>query len=94
MVYAWVRDFAPIGAGLLFLFGLLTVTGDVVEYIFGIAGAFLGALLIELLTCGFVEWRKAVRSGWGNLMGRISGVISKMAIAIGMIVWIAATVLT
>jgi uncharacterized protein YqgC (DUF456 family) len=135
LVYGWVTDFAQIGGGLLFLFALLTVTGEVVEYVFGIAGArrfgssnrgivfsilggfagaivgaplffgfgailgalvgaFLGAVLIELLTYGPTEWKKAVRSGWGNFIGRIAGVITKMAIAIGMIVWIAAAVLT
>ncbi len=135
LVYAWITDFAQIGGGLLFLFGLLTVAGEVVEYVFGIAGArrfgssnrgilfsilggfagaivgaplffgfgailgalvgaFLGAVLIELFTYGPTEWKKAVRSGWGNFLGRIAGVITKMAIAIGMIVWIAATVLT
>ncbi len=135
LVYAWVTDFAQIGGGLLLLFGLLTVAGEVVEYVFGIAGArrfgssnrgilfsvlggfagaivgaplffgfgailgalvgaFLGAVLIELLTYGPTGWKKAVRSGWGSFLGRTAGVITKMAIAIGMIVWIAATVLT
>ena len=135
LVYGWVTDFAQIGGGLLLLFGLLAVAGEIVEYVFGIAGArrfgssnrgivfsilgglvgavigaplffgfgailgaltgaFLGAVLIELLTYGPTEWKKAVRSGWGNFLGRIAGVITKMAIAIGMIVWIAATVLT
>jgi hypothetical protein len=135
LVYAWVTDFAQIGGGLLLLFGLLTLAGEFVEYVFGIAGArrfgssnrgilfsilggfmgaiigaplffgfgailgalvgaFLGAVLIELLTYGPTDWKKAVRSGWGNFLGRIAGVITKMAIAIGMIVWIAATVLT
>ena len=135
LVYGWVTDFAQVSGGLLLLFGLLTVAGEIVEYVFGIAGArrfgssnrgivfsilgglvgavigaplffgfgailgalvgaFLGAVLIELLTYGPTEWKKAVRSGWGNFLGRIAGVITKMAIAIGMIVWIAATVLT
>jgi len=135
LVYAWITDFAQVSGGLLLLFGLLTVAGEVVEYVFGIAGArrfgssnrgilfsilggfagaivgaplffgfgailgalvgaFLGAVLIELLTYGPAKWKKAVRSGWGNFLGRIAGVITKMAIAIGMIVWIAATVLT
>jgi uncharacterized protein YqgC (DUF456 family) len=56
-------------------------------------GAFMGAVLIELLTYGPAEWKKAVRSGWGNFLGRIAGVITKMAIAIGIIVWITMTVL-
>jgi uncharacterized protein YqgC (DUF456 family) len=135
VVYALVTDFAQIGGGLIFLFALLTVVGEVVEYVFGIAGArrfgssnrgivfsilggfvgavigaplffgfgailgalvgaFLGAVLIEIVTYGPAEWRKAVRSGWGNFLGRMAGVITKMAIAIGMIVWIAAAVLT
>lgn len=135
LAYAWVTDFARIGGGLLLLFGLLTAAGEVVEYVFGIAGArrfgssnrgilfsilggfagaivgaplffgfgailgalagaFLGAVVIELLTYGPTEWKKAVRSGWGNFLGRIAGVITKMAIAIGMIVWIAVNVLT
>jgi uncharacterized protein YqgC (DUF456 family) len=134
-VYAWVTGFSQVGGGMLLLLGLLTVVGEVVEYLFGIAGArrfgsssrgilfsilggfagaivgaplffgfgavlgalvgaFLGAVLIELLAYGAAEWKKAVRSGWGNFIGRIAGVITKMAIAIGMIVWITATVLT
>jgi len=133
--YAWVTGFTQVGGGMLLLLALLTVVGEVVEYLFGIAGArrfgssgrgilfsilggfagavvgaplffgfgavlgalvgaFLGAVLIELLTYGAAEWKKAVRSGWGNFLGRIAGVITKMAIAIGMIVWITATVLT
>jgi len=135
LVYAWITDFAQVSGGLLLLFGLLTLAGEFVEYVFGIAGArrfgssnrgivfsilgglvgamigaplffgfgailgalvgaFLGAVLIELLTYGPTEWKKAVRSGWGNFLGRTAGVITKMAIAIGMIVWIAAALLT
>jgi uncharacterized protein YqgC (DUF456 family) len=134
LVYAGVTGFAEVGGGLLVLFCLLTVVGEVVEYVFGIAGArrfgssnrgivfslvggfvgavvgaplffgfgailgalvgaFLGAVLIELHTYGAAEWKKAVRSGWGNFLGRIAGVITKVAIAIGMIVWITVTVL-
>ena len=37
------------------------------------------------------EWKKALRSGWGNFIGRMAGMITKMAIAIGMIVWIVVT---
>lgn len=129
-VYALITDFAQVGGGQLLLLGLLTVTGEVVDYVFGIAGArrfgssnrgivfsllggfvgailgaplffgfgailgalagaFLGAVLIELLTYGPMEWKKAVRSGWGNFLGRIAGMVTKMAIAIGMIVWVA-----
>jgi len=134
-VYAWVTGFAHVGGGMILSLALLTLVGEVVEYLFGIAGArrfgssgrgilfsivggfvgavvgaplffgfgavlgalvgaFLGAVLIEVLTYGAAEWRKAVRSGWGNFLGRIAGVITKMAIAIGMIVWITETVLT
>ncbi len=134
LVYAWVTGFAEVGGGMLFMFLLLAAVGEVVEYVFGIAGArrfgssnrgivfsflggfvgavvgaplffgfgaipgaligaFLGAVLIELHTYGTAEWRKAVRSGWGNFIGRIAGVITKMAIAIGMIVWLTVTVL-
>ncbi len=134
LLYGWVTGFAEVGAAMLFLFLALAVVGEVVEYVFGIAGArrfgssnrgivfsflggfagavvgaplffgfgailgalvgaFLGAVLIELFTYGTSEWRKAVRSGWGNFLGRIAGVITKMAIAIGMIVWIAAAAL-
>lgn len=133
-VYAWVTGFSHVGAGMLVLFFLLAAGGEIVEYVFGIAGArrfgssnrgivfsllggfagavvgaplffgfgailgalvgaFLGAVLIELLTYGVAEWRRAVRSGWGNFVGRMAGLITKMAIAIGMIVWTAATVL-
>lgn len=135
VVYAFVTGFSHVGGGMLVFLALLTATGEIVEYAFGIAGArrfgsskrgivfsilggfvgaiagaplffgfgailgalvgaFLGAVLIELVTYGPNEWKKAVRSGWGNFLGRIAGVITKMAIAIGMIVWIAATLLT
>ena len=57
-------------------------------------GAFLGAVAIELLTYGTREWKQAVRSGWGNFLGRIAGMITKISIAIGMIVWIAFTILS
>ena len=56
-------------------------------------GAFIGAVIIELFTYGSSEWKKAVRSGWGNFLGRVAGMITKMAIAIGMIVWISFAVL-
>jgi uncharacterized protein YqgC (DUF456 family) len=131
-LYGLVTGFTEIGGGMLLLLGLLTLAGEVVEYLFGIAGArrfgssnrgivfsilggfagavlgaplffgfgailgalvgaFMGAVLIELLTYGPTEWKKALRSGWGNFLGRIAGVITKMAIAIGMIVWTTAT---
>jgi uncharacterized protein YqgC (DUF456 family) len=75
---------AIVGAPLFFGFGAI---------LGALLGAFLGAVLIELHTYGPTEWKKAVRSGWGNFLGRIAGVITKMAIAIGMIVWITVTVL-
>jgi hypothetical protein len=133
-VYAWATGFVHIGGSLLVLFFFFSLAGEVVEYVFGIAGArrfgssnrgivfsivggfvgaivgaplffgfgailgalagaFVGAVLIELLTRGTAEWKKAVRSGWGNFLGRIAGLITKVAIAIGMIVWTAATLL-
>ena len=132
VLYALVTGFAEIGGGVIVLLGLLTLSGELVEYLFGIAGArrfgssnrgivfsilggfagavlgaplffgfgavlgalvgaFMGAVFIELLTYGPTEWKKALRSGWGNFIGRIAGVITKLAIAIGMIVWIAVT---
>jgi uncharacterized protein len=76
---------AIVGAPLFFGFG--AVLGALV-------GAFLGAVLIELHTYGTTEWRKALRSGWGNFLGRIAGMITKVAIAIGMIVWVTGAVLS
>ena len=72
--------------GAPFLFGLGAVLG-------AFAGAFLGAVAIELFTYGFSQWRTAVRSGWGNFLGRVAGMITKAAIAVGMAVWIAVRVI-
>jgi uncharacterized protein YqgC (DUF456 family) len=58
-----------------------------------LAGAFLGAVAVEIFTYGPDQWRQAVRSGWGNFLGRVGGMITKLSIAIGMIVWLAASVL-
>ncbi|MEW6439520.1 MAG: DUF456 domain-containing protein [bacterium] len=75
---------AVIGAP--FLFGLGAVLG-------AFAGAFAGAVLYELFSYGCGQWRQALRSGWGNFLGRVMGMITKVAIAVGMVVWIAVTLL-
>lgn len=72
--------------GAPFLFGAGAVLG-------ALAGAFLGAVGAELLLYGPSQWKKAVRSGWGNFIGRVAGMAVKMAIAIGMAVWIVSRVL-
>ena len=51
-------------------------------------GAFWGAVMVELASYGLGQWRKAVRSGYGNFLGRIGGMVVKLAIGVGMIVWI------
>lgn len=57
-----------------------------------LAGAFFGAVVAELLSYGLGQWKKAVRSGWGNFLGRVAGMVVKMAIAVGMAVWIVSRV--
>ena len=86
IVFSMVGGFvgAVVGAPLFFGFGAIPGA---------LAGAFLGAVAVELATYGPDQWRKAVRSGWGNFLGRVGGMITKLAIGIGMIVWIAAAVL-
>jgi uncharacterized protein YqgC (DUF456 family) len=59
-----------------------------------LGGAFLGAVLVEIATDGSDQWRKALRSGFGNFLGRIGGMITKLALGTGMIVWIAYSILT
>jgi uncharacterized protein YqgC (DUF456 family) len=67
--------------GAPFLFGIGAVVG-------ALLGAFAGAICIELVTRGPHEWKEALRSGLGNFLGRIAGMLTKIALAIGMIVWI------
>jgi uncharacterized protein YqgC (DUF456 family) len=86
IVFSILGGFAGAVVGAPLLFGFGAVLG-------ALAGAFLGAVLIELLTYGPREWKQAVRSGWGSFLGRIAGMIMKVSIAIGMIVWIAVTIL-
>lgn len=86
IVFSILGGFIGAVVGAPFFFGFGAVLG-------ALAGAFLGAVLIELLTYGPTEWKQAVRSGWGNFLGRMAGMITKVSIAIGMIVWIAATIL-
>ena len=70
---------AVMGAPLFFGFG--AVLG-------AFFGAFAGAVLIEIVTLGTGEWKKAIRSGAGSFLGRVAGMITKIALAIGMVVWI------
>jgi len=59
-----------------------------------LGGSFLGAVLVEIGADGPDRWRKALRSGLGNFLGRIGGMVTKLAIGTGMIVWIAYSILT
>ena len=86
IVFSIIGGFAGAIVGAPLLFGLGAIIG-------ALCGAFAGAVAIELYTFGLGEWQKALRSGWGNFLGRIAGMIFKIAIAIGMIVWIALTVI-
>ena len=133
-LYGFLTDFQEITGQMLLLLTILTLAGEAIEYVLGIAGAkrfgssnkgivfsliggfvgallgapllfglgavfgaligaFLGAVLVELITLGPAQWRKAVKSGWGNFLGRVGGMISKMAIGIGMIVWVAVAII-
>jgi uncharacterized protein YqgC (DUF456 family) len=87
IVFSMVGGFvgAVMGAPLFFGFGAI---------LGALAGAFFGAVLVELATYGPDQWRKAVKSGYGNFLGRIGGMITKLAIGTGMIVWIASRVLS
>jgi uncharacterized protein YqgC (DUF456 family) len=86
IVFSLVGGFFGALAGAPFLFGAGAVLGALV-------GAFLGAMGAELLTYGPGQWKKAVRSGWGNFLGRVAGMVVKMAIAVGMAVWTLSRVL-
>lgn len=86
IVFSLVGGFFGALAGAPFFFGAGAVFG-------ALAGAFLGAVGGELLTYGPGQWKKAVRSGWGNFLGRVAGMVLKMAIAVGMAVWILVRVL-
>jgi len=86
IVCSLIGGFLGALTGAPLLFGLGAVLG-------AFAGAFLGAVVVELFTYGFSQWRKAVRSGWGNFLGRVAGMMTKMAIAVGMAVWIAVRVI-
>ncbi len=68
-----------------FLFGAGAVIG-------ALAGAFVGEVVRELLAYGVGQWKRAVRSGWGNFLGRVAGMVVKLAIAVGMSVWIVSRV--
>lgn len=132
-LYGYLTSFHEVTGGMLLVLGVLTLAGEVVEYVLGIlgakrygssnrgivfsmiggfvgavmgaplffgfgailgalAGAFAGAVLVELATYGPDQWRKAVKSGYGNFLGRIGGMITKLSIGTGMIVWIAVRV--
>ncbi len=134
-LYGYFTSFGELTGRMLLVLGLLTLTGEAVEYVMGIvgakrygssnrgivfsmvggfvgavmgaplffgfgailgalAGAFAGAVLVELGTYGPEQWRKAVKSGYGNFLGRIGGMIIKLAIGTGMIVWIAHRILS
>ena len=71
--------FGIIGAilGAPFFFGIGAVIG-------AFAGAFFGAFIVELAVGK--KLREAVDSGWGSLLGRVGGSISKAFIGIVMIV--------
>ncbi len=75
---------AVLGAPLLFGFG--AVVGAFV-------GAFVGATVVELITRGPGGWKEALRSGFGSFLGRMAGMITKIALAIGMTVWILSTLI-
>ncbi len=63
--------------GIPFFFGIGAVIG-------AFLGAFAGAFIIEFLFDR--NFDKAVKSGWGALLGRVGGAISKGAIGLTMIV--------
>jgi len=48
----------------------------------------VGATAVELAVRGPGAWREALRSGLGSFLGRIAGMITKVALASGMVVWI------
>jgi len=86
IVFSIVGGFFGAILGAPLFFGLGAIIG-------ALCGAFIGAVLVELYTYGLEEWKQALRSGWGNFLGRMAGMFFKIGIAIGMIVWIAVTVI-
>lgn len=85
IVFSLIGGFFGALVGSPFLLGAGAVLGALV-------GAFFGAVAAELLIYGPEQWKKAVRSGWGNFLGRVAGMVVKMAIAVGMAVWIVSRV--
>lgn len=71
--------FGIVGAiwGAPFFFGLGSVIGAFI-------GAFVGAFIVELAVGKKLD--EAINSGWGSLLGRVGGTISKAFIGIVMIV--------
>lgn len=63
--------------GIPFFFGIGAVIG-------AFLGAFAGAFIVELVLDK--NFDRAVKSGWGALIGRVGGTISKGAIGVTMIV--------
>ena len=63
--------------GLPFFLGIGAVIGAFI-------GAFVGAFLVDLYLQKNVD--RAVKSGWGAFLGRVSGTVSKAALGMAMIV--------
>jgi len=67
--------------GAIFLSGIVPIIGTIIG---AFVGAFLGAFLIELVWER--KWREALNAGISALVGRLSSVVSKIAVGSAMIV--------
>jgi len=127
-IYSWYGDFRIVSIKLLVVLLVLALSGELIEFLLGIAGAkkykssnravaasiifgifgaiagapfflgigslvgafigaFIGAFLVEFLAGHGIE--QAFNSGWGTLVGRLGGTISKSIIGMVMIALVA-----
>lgn len=89
---AWLSMLGGIlGAMILgpFLAVALNVIGPVV-------GAFVGAFVVVVLyeRRRTQNWREALRAGWGTLLGRVAGIVLKMAVGVGLVAAVTWSLLT
>ena len=78
---------------LSFIGGILgsVLLGPLLAFAIGVLGPFIGAFAGSFLIVFLYEYRgekqamKALKAGWGTVLGRTAGIILKMAIGVGMV---------
>jgi uncharacterized protein YqgC (DUF456 family) len=72
------------------LLGAIAI-GSPLAFLFGPLGPVAGAILGAFASVVFYEyrrrknWREALRAGWGTFLGRMAGIMLKLAIAVAMV---------